>query len=306
MPLVTERTKIQIRNVWIILVTLNLGVALFSLWNYHSGAATRQVALISAAIVLVLGNASLLFVFPKQLKKTSTPPPRNFILTVIAFATISFAITAFGISHLDHRNDYLDIAMSDTPLSSIEPEQRRLVVELLRKRAAFSRENNKDLADASAHPLNPTLYSPESFANKAVMQSTIATLTKFTNIDLHYYGQVQQSAQDFHEKMAVCDPAYLKSWDESMQQREATQASAMQAERDWFASVTALYSYAEDHANNITLKEGRLVITPPSVLDSFNQQMSRSKDLQQRQLDFVHLLLKEQQQAKLNVIQYSN
>jgi hypothetical protein len=302
---VSEQTTTQIQTGWIILATFNLGVAIFSLWNYHSSSATRQVALISAAIVLLVGNLCVLFLFRKQRYKAGTPSPRSLMPTTIAFAIISFAIVTFGVFHL-HHNDYLDIAMSNTPLSSIEPEQRRLVVELIRQRAAYSRENNKDLADASAHPLDPALYSPESFATKAVMESTLAALTKFMNIDLHYYGQVQESAQDFRKKMAVCDPAYLKSWDESMQEQEATQASAMKAERDWFASVTSLYAYAQNHTTEITLKQGRLLIAAPPVLNSFNQQMSHSKDLQQKQLDLVTLLLKEQQRAKQNLIQSGN
>jgi hypothetical protein len=303
---VSEQTTTQIQTGWIILATFNLGVAIFSLWNYHSGSATREVALISAAIVLVAGNLGVLFLFRKQRNKAGTPSPRSFIPTTIIFAIISFAIVTFGVSHLHHHNDYLDIAMSDIPLSSIEPEQRRLVVELIRQRAAYSRENNKDLVDASAHPLNPALYSPESFANKAVMESTVAALTKFMNIDLRYYGQVQESAQNFRKKMAVCDPTYLKSWDKSMQAQEATQASAMKVERDWFASVTSLYAYAEGHTSDITLKQGRLVIAATPILNSFNQQMSHSKDLQQKQLDLVTLLFKEQQQAKQNIIQPEN
>jgi hypothetical protein len=283
-----------IRNRWIVLGTFNLGVLLFCLWNYHSGAATRQVALIVSTIVLVIGNAGLLFSFRKHRKQEGTPAWSNFAPAAVVFAIISFTITAFGVSHLQDPNDYLRIAMSTTPFSSIHPERRRLVVEFLRKRAAYSRQNNKDLADASLHPINPPLYSPESFANKAVMASTIATLTKFMDIDLHYDEQLQDSAQSFRQKMELCDPAYLKSWNESIEETEGTQAPAMRAERDWFASVTSLYSYAEGHANDITLKSGKLIITPTSVLDAFNQQMTNSKDLQQKQSDLVTLQLKQQ------------
>jgi hypothetical protein len=297
-----EQRTAQLRNCWIILGTLNLGVALFSLWNYHSGSATRQVVLISAAIVLAIGNLGVLFSLRTQLKKSDIAPPQSLIPTAIILAIVSFAITVSGVSLLHHHSDYIDLALSNTPLSSIEPEQKRLVVELLRHRAQSSRENDKELADEQAHPLNPQLYTPESFASKAVMESTMANLTKFMNIDLRYAKSLEETMQDFRQKMAACDPAYLKSWDESEQEQEAAQASTMQAEREWFASVTALYSYAETHADNITLKQGHLVITPPPLLETFNQQMSRSKDLQQNLLTRQAGLVKAHQQAKQAVI----
>jgi hypothetical protein len=298
----SEQRAARLRNVWIVLGTLNLGVASFSLWNYHSGSATRQVVIISAAIVLAFGNLGALYSLRTQLKKGGIAPPQSLIPAAITFAIISFAITIFGSSHLHHHSGYIDLALSNTPLSSIEPEQKRLVVELLRLRAESSRENDKELADAQAHPLNPQLYTPESFASKAVIESTMANLTKFMNIDLRYAESLEETMHDFRQKMAACDPAYLQSWDESEQKQEAVQASTMQAEREWFASVTSLYSYAEIHAADITLKQGRLVITPAPVLATFNQQMSHSKDLQQKLSIRQAGLVKAQQQAKQGLI----
>lgn len=290
------------RNVWIALVCVNAGAPLFEIWEYHSGAINSAAALLSVGLVLVVLNSVVLgSLFARARRKGRPFQQKKLLLPAGAMAVIAFLSTVVGVSLMRQRNDYFDLAMSDRPLSSITPEQKRLVVEYIRRAAANSQEENKAMAEAQKQPIDPAVYSPESFANQEVMRSTLALLTAYTRIDFEYFAKLQAIREDFRRRMAASDPGYLKSWDADRSDNEQMQQSANQVEHDWFASVDTLYSYGEQHAGQIEVKGGRVSISNPTVRRKFDDLFSQSKALHDKLESVVRDEVKLQRQAKANI-----
>jgi hypothetical protein len=149
--------------------------------------------------------------------------------------------------------------------------------------------------------MNPSVYSPESFANSQAIQSTVGTLTKLVSIDFQYSASQQSAKQDFRQKMAVCDAQYLRQWDAERQEQEATEKATEQLEHEWFASIESLYGYALQHSGQIEAKDGHIVITSADVREAFNNELNRSKALHRDLLSSEQGLAKRQQQAKARI-----
>lgn len=216
-------------------------------------------------------------------------------------AGIGFLSTAFGVSQLKQRSDYYDLAMSNRPLNSIEPERTRLIVEYIRGLAADSQKENKEIAEAQKAPMNSAIYSPESFADQEAMRSTLGRLATFTQIDFRYAAKLQAESEDFHRKMARCDPEYLKSWDAEKRDQDELEKSANQLERDWFISVNALYAYGEQHAREIKATDGKISISNPIVRQTFNDLLGRSKALHEQLETIVQQEVRNRQAAKAHI-----
>jgi len=101
--------------------------------------------------------------------------------------------------------------------------------------------------------------------------------------------------------MSACDPEYLKSWDADRTDYEEMQKSANQLERDWFASVYVLYSYAEQHSRQIQLKKGEISISNPTIRQKFDDLFGQSKALHEKLVSVVQGEVKRQQQAKAHI-----
>jgi hypothetical protein len=179
---------------WFVLFLVNLTIPVLLIWKFRLGEITERNAVISAAICVVGLNAAVLYGFRKGTQSSSDRLPPKFIAAAAMFALAGFSATALTVSHVAHHDSDLDLAMSDTPLDSIQPPRTRLIVELIRQTAANSRENDKVIAEARKHPLDPEVYSPQSFSSVDVMNRTVARLTAFVAADAEYYGK-QQSAQ---------------------------------------------------------------------------------------------------------------
>jgi hypothetical protein len=290
------------RNIWIALVCVNAGAPFFEIWKYHSGGINSVTAMLSVAFVLVAFNLMVLWSLFARVSRKGWPLQRKKLtLGAGAMAVIAFFTTAAGVSLVKQRNNYYDLAMSDRPLSSIEPERKRLVVEYIRRAAANSQEENKAMAEAQKRPIDPAVYSTESFSNQKVMRSTLARLTAYTQIDFEYFSKQQAVREDFRRKMEACDPGYLKSWDDDRTDYEQMEQSANQVEHDWFASVNTLYSYGEQHAGQIEVKEGKVSISDPTVRRKFDDLLSESKALHDKLESVVHDEVRHKQQAKADI-----
>src|SRR6185437_15880317 len=100
-------------------------------------------------------------------------PRRTLVLTVALMFAAGVSATV-GVQATADRYDLIKLTFADTPLSSIHPERKRLLVELLRRAAANSNQDTS--AASSLKPIDPPLYSAASFASKPIMAATAASL----------------------------------------------------------------------------------------------------------------------------------
>lgn len=290
------------RNIWVVLVCVNAGAPFFEIREYRSGGINPAAALLSAAFVLVALNLIALWsLFARARRNGWQLQRKKFILAGGAMAVIAFLSITTAVSLVKPRDNYFDLAMSDRPLSSIKPDRKRIIVEYIRRSAANSREENKAMAEAQKRPIDPAVYSPDSSSNKEVMRSTLSHLTTYINIDFEYFAKQQVAREEFRRKMAACDPEYLKSWDASRADYEEMQESANRAEHDWFTSVNQLYSFGEQYAGQIAVKEGEVSISDPAVRRKFNDLLRESQALHGKLESVVHAEVKRQQQAKADI-----
>ena len=198
---------------------------------------------------------------------------------------------------IPERNRYLDLAISNVPLSSIQPERDRLVVQLIRQRAINSRDYDNLLVGARERPVFPALYTPESFASQQVMQSTLDQLTKYADMDFQYFQKQQAAMSEFREKMRKVDAAYLASMEVERKGQEAAEQSADRLEHQWLESVTLLYGYAASHSKEISQKDGRLEFATDASKLGFNDKLDRSRTLHQKWQEITRSLIREHGQT---------
>jgi len=288
-------------NRWLILACMNGTVPVAIIWRYHAGEISYSVALISSATVLAVGNAALLLAFWKCSKRDGYPLRKSQFVGAGALAILAFLSTILSVASVKQRNEYADLAASDKPLSAIEPEQKRIVVELIRRQATISHLQNMAMAEIQKQPMNPVVYAPESFADKRTIRSTLTHLTEYSEIDFQTYDKQRSARADFHQKMAICDPEYLKKWDAERGEQEAKENSANQLEHDWFTSVSALYVYAEQHTKDIAVRKGEISISDAVVRQRLNDLLNRSKALHEELESTVQDEVRLQQQAKARI-----
>ncbi len=145
----------------------------------------------------------------------------------MALAILALLSTVLGLKLLHQRNDYADIAISDKPLSTIEPEQKRLVVELIRRTAVISQEENKAMAEAQKVPMNPVVYAPESFRDKEIIGFRLARLTNYEEIDFQSFDKQQSASGTLPSgRWESCDAEYLQKWDAERKEQEDREKSS--------------------------------------------------------------------------------
>jgi hypothetical protein len=266
------------RAMWLLLV-VNVLVPAFVIFqrngSHLSDAATIWVGWISAAMLTAMLAGGTYYRQPGDRRKIL----KKVVLTSLALVVLSGLVTTIFIKASPSDN-YLEVALSRTPLGEIRPDRKRLLVELIRQSKAASDENSR-LAN-SMKPISPALYSVESFASKAEMESTSSQLKQAYKIDQAYAAAKHQVRQDFHEKMLRVDPGYLLEFESKIQQDDTIESSIEAEEKQWVESVFSLYAYAEAHANGISVDaSGHLSIASEDVKKSLLQQIDASTVLKQ-------------------------
>jgi hypothetical protein len=282
MPEAGDAKAIYRRISWI-LVLVNISVPAFVFFqrnvNGLSDAQNIWVGWISATVstaVLVVATYLRLPVDRRQI-------PSRMVLTSLALVVMSGLITTISIAATPSDN-YLAVALSDTPLDNIKPDRKRLMVELIRQEKAASDENSR--IAKSMKPISPALYSVESFSNKAAMESTSLQLKQAYNLDQAYAAAKLQARRAFHDKMQKVDPDFLRSIESKMQEGDSTEASIQLDEANWVSSALTLYDYASVHASNISVSSsGHLTITNEELKRSFSQRVEASKAMQQTMIN---------------------
>jgi hypothetical protein len=283
---------------WLLLLCMDAAVPVVLVWKTHSGEVQPITALMSGLLCLLVGNAIVLTAIHKRSRRTGQPTSKWLVLKATGLSVLAALVTSAAVLRIPQRNTYLDLALSDIPLSGIQPEQKRLVVELIRRRAANSREYDSLVSEAKTKPLSPSLYAPESFANEQVIDSTIAQLTKYADADFQYSQKQQALMSEFRQKMAMVDPEYLQSWDVKRQGEEAAEQQVIGLERGRLETAVSLYGYAKSHSKEISLMNGHLEFVTDALRSEFNSKQDESKGLYQKWQDATQGLVRRQQETR--------
>jgi hypothetical protein len=284
---------------WVVLVCVDVGVPITIAWKRHTGEASTTVAIVSGLVSLAVLNAVLIAMMHARNKRQAQGVPRGFIIGAIGLLIFAASLTAISAYSVPAHNDYLELALSDTPLNDIHPEQKALVVELLRRQLANSRANDRIIAEAK--PISPPLYSQNSFASEETIRRVSTEYKNATEVDFSYYAQQLEALNEFRGKMMKVDPGYLKSFEAAREERETAEAKAVKMEQESAAATLALYEYAAIHAKGITVKNGELAFSTEGVRLEFSGQLENSKSLFSKWQAAVQELARRQQQARAAV-----
>jgi hypothetical protein len=282
MPEVEETKSVYPRITWLLIV-VNLSVPAFVFsqrtGNNLTDTANIWVGWISAAMLTAVLVGVTYFRLPLGRRRV----PRSIVLTSLALVILSGLITTISI-RASPSDNYLAVALSDTPLNKIKPDRKRLVVELIRQNKAASDENSR--IAKSLKPISPALYSVESFSSKAAMESTSSQLKQAYNIDKAYAAAKHEARHNFHDKMQRVDPDYLRDFEVKMQKDDSAEAAIEAEEAKWVESVSILYDYAAAHASNISINNGgHLLIANEVVKQSLLQQLNASTAAKQTMMN---------------------
>jgi len=293
-------TSVSRKNLdWLVLIVGNLTVPVMVAWKHHAGEATQTVASVSGLVSLLVLNSVLITAIHFREKRKNEVIPRGFVIGVVGFALFSASLTVISAYSIPERNDYVELAFSGVPLDQIHPQQKALVVDLLRRTAANSRDY-EHLA-AQTKPISPQLYSVESFANESVIRSVLEEYGKANAADFAYHKEQEQTMDEFRDKMMTVDPSYLKSFEAGRQEQETQEAKILQLQQECSTATTALYNYAGTHTKDITVKDGQLRFANDAVQTEFSRQLEGSKTMYERWQGALQESVRRQQQLRKNV-----
>jgi hypothetical protein len=284
---------------WIVLGCINITIPVVTIWKMHAGDLNRATALLTCWICFPLFNAVFLFTTRSWSHRSEPLGTSGKIVLVVALALMAALGTTVYLNSYALKNRYYASAMSDAPLASIRPARRRIVVEMIRKRAASSKEYQAKAAHF--RPITPPLYSPESFGGTETMNSTVGQLQHAFDIDASYFDDLKQSDAEFREEMEQADPQYLQSWLSSPNNEEEAADSVFAMERHWVQSVHDLYQYAASHHQSIIVRGGSLTFSSSQVSAKFQDLERASVGLQQKMQSARAALVKKQQESAAKV-----
>jgi len=274
-----------------LLILVNLSIPIFVFLQHAPQNVSIWTGWLSA---ITLSGTFLLGIYFRRRRAGQQTPPMLFLYAG-ALAILSGLITT-ATSH-KQPNSYLELINSNTPLNEIEPERKRLLVELGRRNAANSAANSR--AAGAMKPISPPLFSVRSFASKATMESTLSQLERAYELDRAYATAMDQSAEDFRDKMLKVDPDYLRQFESAENDYSTQQAAIESAEESWVRSTSELYNYSIAHADVISVDQSDdLIIENPEVRKTLLQQIDKSKDLEQKLQDARSKALEIQRKAQ--------
>jgi len=137
---------------WLLLLCVDATVPVILVWKTHSGEVQPVIALVSGLLCLLVGNVVVLIAIRNRNGRTGQPNSKWLVLGASGVGVIVALVMGVAVFGIPQHNNYLDLALSDIPLSEIQPEQKRLVVELIRHRAANSREYDRLVSEAKTKP----------------------------------------------------------------------------------------------------------------------------------------------------------
>lgn len=267
----------RIVHPWLLLLIVDITVPAMTAWELYSGKATARTALVSALLSLIVLNAMLILSFRYRIKTLGQTAPRGLYFGAICLATLSGFVSFVALRSIPERNEYLDLMLSDLPLDQIQPKQKAIVVELLRRDYGESKAYQQIAAQSK--PISPALYSPDSFASADIMRSVSEQYKKANEADFAHYEQVEKYMSDFRAKMLAEDPNYLESFEASRKEEATQDDRLLQQQRQCLVATLGLYDYAAAHAKEITVRNGEFYFSGDGVRADFNRRLDECKSL---------------------------
>jgi hypothetical protein len=283
---------------WLILIIGNLTVPVMVAWRHHSSEASQTVAFVSGFVSLLVLNSVIITAIHFREKRTNEGTPRGFVIGSVGLALFSALLTVIGVYSIPEHNDYVELAFSSVPLDQIHPERKALVVDLLRRTAANSRDYEN--VAAQMKPVSPQLYSADSFATADVIHSVTEQFKKAAAADSAYHEAQERTMNEFRNKMMTVDPDYLKSFEAGQQEREIRDEKYFQQQQEWVNATLALYEYAEAHSEDISVRDGQLRFANDGVRTEFARQLEANKSLNEQCQEALQELAKHQQRLRKN------
>jgi len=278
------------------LACINMTIPAVVTWKHHSGETSSTLALLSGLLSLVVANGVAVGTILSRRKRIGQDTSGGFLMGAAGLLVIAGLLTTAGVYSISKRNNYVELALSNIPLDEIHPEQKALVVELLRRRAADSRDYEQ-LA-AQIKPISPALYSPDSFAREDIIRRVLEEYKKDVAADFTYHEQVERTMTDFRNKMMKMDPDYLKSFEAARHEQETREQKAFQLQEECVTATQGLYEYTGAHTKEITVSNGEVHFANDGVRKEFSRQLENSKSLYAQWQDSLQELLKRHQHLR--------
>lgn len=280
---------------WLVLGGIDLGIGAVILWQLHTGVIGYLPDLWLCWIFYAAANVWFLLFMRWRNRRLGHALPRRFVLQAAAVALGCGLLTTALMRQVKAVNRYDALAYSKTPLRAIHPLRDRLIVQLIRERAADSRQYQAALAKLGT--LSPPVYSPASFESEASISTTLRFMQRASAVESAYDNELQQSSQAFRSRMVKADPAYLRSWNRKERGEEAVEDRTITLERQWIQSVVSLYHYAAAHENQMEVLKSGVLFSAPDVKTAFEQKELSSVKLEQQVSAAQQAWLKYQKKA---------
>lgn len=262
---------------WLIFGCVNAAVPLTVGWKHYIGEISTHIALVGGLISIVVANIALVLARRARNMHQGKVTSGNPIFKAIGLAALAALGTAFSAYWVPEQNEYLRLALSDTPLDQIHPEREALVVELTREQIANTQQENRIISGMK--PISPPLFSADSFASENAIRSVLRAYEAATEADFSYSEQQQRAMSEFRDKMSKVDPDFLKSFELAQRDREEAAASTLALERNCLTATRDLYDYAATHTAEIAVKNGALDFSNDSVRRDFSTKLQAGKAL---------------------------
>lgn len=259
-------------------IGVNLMTAFWLSWQHARGNATTKTILIATPIAFGIPNAATLLGIRAKNRRLQLTTPTSLVVTAIILAVVACGCFWAALHRgLDSTQSILDEAVSSKPISAIKPQSRAILVQLLRARLENSREYNADAARFK--PIEPALYSAESFENENVIQSVKSQVQAAASLDVSYAGKQQEAIDEFRARMSKADPAYLESFEAQRKGADDEFAKALLQEKQWLDATNGLYDFAAANQKTIKLKGNQLYFLDPKVKATFEGDKQHAVDL---------------------------
>jgi hypothetical protein len=158
----------------ILLVAVSPVCFLMPLWQYKSGAFTARVALAAGLVSAPVIYSVLLLSIRVRNRRNGIRTPLALLIAAVVLSVACDSALWLALRKDVSRNELVAQALSARPLSEIHPAQRALVVDLLRK--TLQNSQNYEQVGSQIKPLQPPLYSAESFQGSGAIQSELSQL----------------------------------------------------------------------------------------------------------------------------------
>jgi hypothetical protein len=235
--------------------------------GYRSGLWSPRVGLVSGFLTLAVGGTIALLTIRSRHHRLGLPTPRSLLIGAIAGGVLSAGGLWLMLGNEMSEKDLMMTALSSKPISEIQPEEKALVVQFLRKEIARDRDY-KQIALQTKPPEFP-LFSNGSFGNEAIMQREVDWFQKAVARDASNYDQHEHNLEEFRSLMMKRHAAFLVSFNLGIHSKEESFAEILSLEKQLLDATVDLYGFAARNRENIIYFNGNFISHDPAVWNAF-------------------------------------